>query len=136
MAQLGERDDFTLRIVVAEPEHWHPALTDEDGAKTRPFKKPQPVEPKRNPAANIERDVEHRSAAPARSERDVEHRSAAPARSERDVEHRSAAPARPNPKPEPLSSDDYDRMLKRKQAKQKIAWARRLLQKFNFIARS
>jgi hypothetical protein len=40
MAQsLRNRDDFTLRIVVAEPEKWHPALVDEEGA-TRPFKKP------------------------------------------------------------------------------------------------
>jgi hypothetical protein len=35
---LRNRDDFTLRIVVAEPEKWHPALVDEEGA-TRPFKK-------------------------------------------------------------------------------------------------
>jgi hypothetical protein len=36
---LRNRDDFTLRIVVAEPEKWHPALVDEEGAPTRPFKK-------------------------------------------------------------------------------------------------
>lgn len=55
MAQsLRNRDDFTLRIVVAEPEKWHPALVDEEGA-TRPFKKtmldapPERLRPKGEP---------------------------------------------------------------------------------------
>jgi hypothetical protein len=33
------RDDFTLRIEVAEPAESLPALADDDGAPTRPFKK-------------------------------------------------------------------------------------------------
>jgi hypothetical protein len=51
---LRDRDDFTLRIVVAEPEKWHPALVDEEGA-TRPFKKPlleaPPERPRPQPAS-------------------------------------------------------------------------------------
>jgi hypothetical protein len=43
---LRNRDDFTLRIVVAEPEKWHPELVDEDGA-TRPFKKTLEAPPER-----------------------------------------------------------------------------------------
>jgi hypothetical protein len=86
MAQsVRNRDDFTLRIVVAEPEKWHPALVDEEGA-TRPFKKTM----------------------------------------------LDAPPETLRPKPEPLSMDDYGRLVKRNWAHKKIAWARRMLSKFGF----
>jgi len=88
MAQsLRNRDDFTLRIVVAEPEKWDPSLT-EEGAPTRPFKKTLHV----------------------------------------------ARPEALRPKPEPLSTDDYGRLIKRARATKRIAWARRLLARFNFAA--
>lgn len=60
---LRHPDDFTLRIVVTEPDDWRPNLADEEGAPTRPFKKalhalgltavpPQPLRPKPEPLSD------------------------------------------------------------------------------------
>jgi hypothetical protein len=54
---VRDRDDFTLRIVVAEPETWHPALVDEDGT-TRPFRKTMleaaPERPRPQPSLSLD----------------------------------------------------------------------------------
>jgi hypothetical protein len=87
MANARRNDDFTLRIVVTDPE---PETVDEDGRPTRPFKKALlgvvPLVPKLV-----------------------------------------------RPKAEPLSHDDHHRVMRRVRAVKRIAWARAMLRKFNFV---
>jgi hypothetical protein len=157
LARMADASDFSLRILVTEPD-----IIEDERAKTRPFVKPRAPQvdsgritharaelPRNEPPRDASLYAEPAHEAPAQAAslyaepaHDAplygEPAPAAttlgrlPVASRQKVQRRAALPPPPRPGAEPLSDDELARMRRRRRAQQKMAWARNLLQRFNF----
>jgi hypothetical protein len=130
--------DFSLPIFVAPPER-----VDEQ-APTKPFSKLPPLPAvQRRPLPGVDlrppqqREVAESllaaaSADPAAQPARPSHSARHPIPSRQRARSLLGVPPPPAPRAAPLSDDDADRAARRARALQRIAWAERMLRKFQF----
>lgn len=134
---MQDAHDFSLPIVVVLPER--KVIVDEQ-ASTTPFTRAnlpgvdlRPAQERAAEAARMPARVVEPTPLPAPRHAWLAHSTRNPVPSRLKARSLLGVPPPPPPRAVPLSDDDEQRMLKRARAYRRMAWAQRLLERFQFV---